>query len=259
MSLSVGILGDAGVRAVAHLVAHAMAHAVAQAAAHAAAHAAAAADVHAGVPLQASAGALAFFTLGLAGGLHCIGMCGPLACLLGRPERTPLSSLGLYHGGRLAAYAMVGVLFASFGAPLRPVLTWPVLAAIAVLPLLLYALRPSDLAPGFLARWHALGARRLRGVAPPVRALGLGLLTPALPCGILYAAAGAAVAAPSAAVGALWMVAFAGGTLPLLVTGQIGFTWAARVRGGAWVPTVRRVAALVAALTLIGFALMGPM
>ncbi|MFN8422302.1 MAG: sulfite exporter TauE/SafE family protein [Anaerolineae bacterium] len=213
----------------------------------------------ASVQAQSAAGALAFFTLGLAGGLHCLGMCGPLACLLGRPERTPLASLGLYHGGRLAAYATVGALFASLGAPLRPVLTWPVLAVIGTLPLLLYALRPSDLAPGMLARWHGAGARRLRGLPPPARALGLGLLTPALPCGILYAAAGSAVAAPGAAVGALWMVAFAAGTLPLLVTGQFGFTWAARVRGGAWVPLVRRVAALVAACTLIGFALMGRM
>lgn len=213
----------------------------------------------AGAAAQATAGMLAFFTLGLAGGLHCLGMCGPLACLLGRPERTPLRSLGLYHGGRLAAYATVGALFASLGAPLRPVLTWPVLAVIGTVPLLLYALRPSAPSPLFLARAHAAGARRLRGLPPPARALGLGLLTPALPCGILYAAAGSAVAAPSAAVGALWMVAFAAGTLPLLVTGQFGFTWAAKVRGGAWVGGVRRAAALLAALTLIGFALMARM
>lgn len=207
----------------------------------------------------AGGGALALFVLGLAGGVHCLGMCGPLACLLGRPERTPLASLALYHGARLVAYATVGAAVASAGAPLRPFLSWPVLAAVGALPLLVYALRPIDLAPGALARLHAAGARRLRGLPPPARALGLGLLTPALPCGMLYAAAGAAVAAPSRAVGALWMVAFAAGTLPLLIVGQVGFTWAARAGHGAFAVPARRMAALIAALTLIGFAWVRPL
>ncbi len=206
---------------------------------------------------QAAAGAAAFFALGLTGGFHCLGMCGPLACLLGRAERTPRTSLGLYHGARFLAYGTVGALFAAFGAPLRPVLSWPVLAAVGILPLLIYALSPVDRFPAFLARWHSAGTRRLRGLPPPARALGLGLLTPALPCGMLYAAAGSAVAAPSAAVGALWMLAFASGTVPLLLLGQVGFSWAGRSRGGAWVPTLRRASALVAAATLLGFAMWG--
>lgn len=206
-----------------------------------------------------AAGAAAFFALGLAAGVHCLGMCGPLACLLGRPERTPFASLGLYHGARMTAYAAVGAAFASIGAPLRPVLSWPVVAAIGTLPLLWYALRPAASAPLFLSRWHGTGARRLRGLPPPARALGLGLLTPLLPCGMLYAAAGAAAAAPSVSAGAGWMIAFAAGTLPLLVLGQAGFTWAARTQRGAWVPLVRRGTALLAALTLIGFALLGTM
>lgn len=206
---------------------------------------------------HAAAGATAFFALGLAGGFHCLGMCGPLACLLGRAERTPRASLGLYHGARFLAYGSVGALFAGLGAPLRPILSWPVLAALGILPLLIYALGPRDRFPGFLARWHAAGARRLRDLPPPARALGLGLLTPALPCGMLYAAAGSAVAAPSAGVGALWMLAFASGTVPLLLLGQIGFSRLGQARGGAWVPALRRVSALVAAATLLGFAVWG--
>ncbi len=206
---------------------------------------------------QAAAGATAFFALGLTGGFHCLGMCGPLACLLGRAERRPMASLGLYHGARFVAYACVGALFAGFGAPLRPVLTWPLLALLGILPLLVFALSPVDRFPTFLARWHGAGARRLRGMPPPARALGLGLLTPALPCGMLYAAAGAAVAAPSAMVGALWMLAFASGTVPLLLLGQLGFSWAGAARGGAWVPALRRASALVAAVTLLGFAIWG--
>ena len=206
---------------------------------------------------HALAGGAAFFGLGLAGGLHCLGMCGPLACLLGRAERTPLASLGLYHGARFLAYGTVGTLIAGLGTPLRPLVSWPLLAALGIVPLLFYAFRPAGELPGLLARWHGAGARRLRGLPPPARALGLGLLTPALPCGMLYAAAGAAVAAPSAVSGGLWMLAFAAGTLPLLLLGQLGFSWAGRTRSGAWVPTLRRASALVAAATLLGFAVWG--
>jgi sulfite exporter TauE/SafE len=204
---------------------------------------------------HALAGGAAFFMLGLGGGLHCMGMCGPLACLLGRPEERPALRLGLYHLGRFSAYATLGALMATLGAPLRPILSWPMLAAFAVLPLLAYAIWPSDRGPAFLARWHSAGARRLIGLPPTARALGLGLLTPALPCGILYMAAGAAVAAPGPAQGALWMLAFASGTLPLVLVGQLGFSWAARRGQGAWLPALRRGSAVLAALTLIGFAI----
>ena len=204
---------------------------------------------------QALAGSATFFALGLGGGLHCMGMCGPLACLLGRPEERPLARLGLYHLGRFTAYASLGAVLAAAGAPLRPLLSWPLLAALAVLPLLAYAISPRDRGPAFLGRWHGAGARRLMGLPPASRALGLGLLTPVLPCGILYTAAGAAVAAPGPGQGALWMASFAAGTLPLVLVGQLGFSWAARRGQGAWLPLLRRGSALLAALTLLGFAI----
>jgi hypothetical protein len=53
------------------------------------------------------------------------------------------------------------------------------------------------------------------------------------------------------------MLAFASGTVPLLLLGQVGFSWAGQARGGAWVPALRRASALVAAATLLGFAVWG--
>jgi sulfite exporter TauE/SafE len=200
---------------------------------------------------HALTGAGAFFALGLAGGMHCAGMCGPLACLLGRPEQQPWGVLGLYHGSRLAAYAAVGATFAALGSPLRPLLSWPVLALLAGLPLLAFAAFGSDGGPGFLTRWHAAGARRLAGLPPWMRGLGLGVLTPALPCGLLYAAAGGAISAPGPLVGAAWLLAFGAGTLPLLLLGQAGFSWAARRGSPRLQQGLRRGAALLAACTLI--------
>jgi hypothetical protein len=207
--------------------------------------------------VHALTGAGAFAMLGLAGGLHCAGMCAPLACLLGRPEERPWPALSLYHGARLAAYAAVGAVFAWVGSPLRPLLSWPLLAAVAVVPLLAYALFGGDGGPAFLARWHAVGARRLTAWPPWLRALGLGALTPALPCGLLYAAAGGAVSAPDPAVGALWLLAFGGGTLPLLLLGQAGFSWAAATGSPLRLERLRRGAALLTACTLLYLSFLG--
>lgn len=203
--------------------------------------------------LHGPAGAASLFLLGLAGGLHCLGMCGPLACLFSRAEERPLARLGLYHAARLSAYAGLGLALGWLGAPLRPVLTWPLLAALAVAPLLAYALWPRDWAPAWIARLYAAGRRGLGGLSPAGRALGLGLLTPALPCGPLYAAALASLAAPSPWTGAAWMAAFGAGTLPLLALGQAGFAWGAGARGGRWARPLRRASAALAAATLVAF------
>ena len=48
--------------------------------------------------------------LGLAGSLHCVGMCGPLMLLLptGKTWRYTLQTQGLYHLGRTATYVALG-------------------------------------------------------------------------------------------------------------------------------------------------------
>jgi len=206
---------------------------------------------------HALAGSGAFFLFGLAGGLHCAGMCGPLACLLGSAERNPFARLGLYHGGRLLAYAAVGATFAALGSPLRPVLTWPLLAALGALPLLAYAFWPRSLALPFVGALHARAARALAGLHPDLRSFALGLLTPGLPCGLLYAAAGSAITAPGWAVGAGWMLAFAAGTLPALALAQGGYALAGRGRGPAFTLGLRRATAALAATTILALSFLG--
>jgi uncharacterized protein len=197
------------------------------------------------------AGAGAFFALGLAGGAHCAGMCGPLSCLLVQPGRSSSPDFVLYHGARLSAYAVLGALAASLGLPLRPFIPWPVLALVACLPLLIYGFSGREGAPGFLGAWHTALAGKLRGLHPVQRALGLGALSPALPCGLLYAAAAAASAAPGWRLGVAWMLAFGSGTLPWLAAAQAGFGLAARSCSPAFVQNLRRGAALLAAMTIL--------
>ncbi len=57
---------------------------------------------------------LAGVLLGLAGSLHCIGMCGPLVLILPFQSESKLSGLFqslLYHVGRVFVYVMMGLLF----------------------------------------------------------------------------------------------------------------------------------------------------
>ncbi|HPG11969.1 MAG TPA: sulfite exporter TauE/SafE family protein, partial [Chitinophagaceae bacterium] len=59
------------------------------------------------------AGLLAGFTLGAAGSLHCIGMCGPISLALpvahfSKSKR--LLALFLYQAGRILTYSFLGLL-----------------------------------------------------------------------------------------------------------------------------------------------------
>ncbi len=55
--------------------------------------------------------------LGLAGSLHCVGMCGPIALALPRPTNPGALIPGrlLYNIGRMLTYAGLGLLFGWMG------------------------------------------------------------------------------------------------------------------------------------------------
>lgn len=195
---------------------------------------------------------------GLAGSLHCIGMCGPLVAGL-HPGPGRGRSLGVdtaaYHLGRLWSYMLLGLLAGTLGSSLRWALAgrrWVALvfgAAILVNGVaLLLSLRSTttSVVAGRLARglrrvlgWSGLHGRR--GFAP--RFL-VGVLMGWLPCGLLYAMLVPAAALPSPPWSALAMGAFGLGTVPSLVAVAAVRRWAT--------PAVRSHArALVAVLLLV--------
>jgi hypothetical protein len=58
------------------------------------------------------------FIMGLAGSLHCVGMCGPIAMSLPLQEKTTLGKLTgslLYNTGRITTYAAFGLVFGLIG------------------------------------------------------------------------------------------------------------------------------------------------
>lgn len=166
--------------------------------------------------------------------LHCVGMCGPIACGLGtlaKSEGERLTAASLYHGSRLLAYALIG---AAFGALGGKAYTWfkgyfdsPVvlLPWVLVLVLLVMAcgLDKRIPRPAILNRFTARARLNACRLSAFKGATVMGLLTPFLPCGPLYLVFVAALSAGSAAKGAEALLAFGLGTVPLLWLAQHQF------------------------------------
>lgn len=170
----------------------------------------------------------AAFIAGLVTSLHCLGMCGPLACSWAVAKGRNASFLrdtACYHGARLTAYALVGAVAGAVGSqPLRwfqhgsgVLVPWLLVVVFAVVGLGLDAWLPK---PALLTRPMARIRFKAMQLDSMARALVIGLATPLLPCGPLYMMFTLAMANGSAARGAEFSAAFGLGTLPLLALGQ---------------------------------------
>ncbi|WP_224364483.1 sulfite exporter TauE/SafE family protein [Hyalangium versicolor] len=173
-------------------------------------------------------GALGAFTVGLTGSVHCLMMCGPLACaaLPSVPGPQRRKAVLAYQGGRITAYAALGGALGALGSgvartldvSVHPALPWLMAAALVASALELgKRLRPL---PGLS---HLVGAlsRVSAKFSFTGRAGAMGALTPLLPCGLLYGVFAAALASGSFTGGALLLGAFALGGLPALLGAQL--------------------------------------
>jgi len=191
---------------------------------------------------------LGFFLAGLAGSLHCIGMCGPiLTAIAGVDRRAELTLNGRgvapaaagaaadllwYHAGRLSTYAMLGALAGALGAKLREAIwlgslqNWLGVAAgaFALLVAAIMILRPatgcsrafeSRNANHPLARAFAF-LRTLAAQTTPSSRFLLGAIMGFIPCGLVYLMLAAVAATGHPLAAALGMIAFGLGTLPAL-------------------------------------------
>lgn len=171
---------------------------------------------------------------------HCTGMCGPLVGAVALAQggklgggRALLPAFLVYHLGRLAAYALIGAFFGLLGGALAgAVQARTIQGALALGVGLLMALLGLGLA-GWLptARWVESGRlagfitgrlRALLGRHDAGSRLLMGMVNGLLPCGPVYAIALGGIAAGSLWRGALAMLLFGAGTLPLLLALGLG-------------------------------------
>lgn len=164
------------------------------------------------------------FILGLVGSLHCAGMCGPLALALPQTGDRPASFFAgraAYNLGRIVTYCALGLVFGLIGKTLllAGIQRWVSIALGVALLIGLFASRK-------LALWRpitavvdrvksAMGAL-LRGRSFDAL-LVLGLLNGLLPCGLVYVACAGATATGGLFKGALYMLAFGAGTVPMML------------------------------------------
>ncbi|MFZ1806491.1 MAG: sulfite exporter TauE/SafE family protein [Cyclobacteriaceae bacterium] len=164
--------------------------------------------------------------MGLAGGLHCVGMCGPL--VLAATAKNPFAGSKLiYNLGRVLTYGLLGILAGSVGGliqitPIQNVFAY-VLGGLFLLmgfgaisgvhiPLL------SSVIHRFTNWLKATFGNFLQGKK---NIFFLGMLNGLLPCGLTYLALTYCFTLDSFVEGFLFMVIFGLGTIPVMV----GLLW----------------------------------
>jgi sulfite exporter TauE/SafE len=170
------------------------------------------------------------FLGGLAGSLHCVGMCGgfPLALARAAPSRNLIRQL-LYNIGRLNTLVFIGALSGALGAAvvaagpvrrLEQVLaivagTFMIVVGLEVLGVLAQiTTRGAALAQATVGRMLG-GVMRSRSLAAP---LALGVFNACLPCQLIYAFAARAASTASVTEGMLTMLCFGLGTVPAMLS-----------------------------------------
>lgn len=172
--------------------------------------------------------------MGLAGGPHCVAMCGAACAGIGRASSgANTRSMWIFQAGRVLGYSALGAAVAAsmqglgwlsvHSEALRPVWTlFHVAAAMLGLMLLWRARQPVWLESGARAVWlkvrSAAGALT-GGAASGAAPLLLGALWSLLPCGLLYSALLVAALTSSMLEGAAVMALFALGSSVSLMAG----------------------------------------
>lgn len=194
------------------------------------------------------------FLTGLAGSLHCVGMCGPIALALpvgGMSSLKATLARLTYNFGRIISYAVLGLLFGTFGKGLFVAGFQQKVSIIAGLMLLLMFI-PARF-------WHFLS---FQGVITRLKMhlgkhlrkrsfanfLMLGLLNGLLPCGFVYLGLAGALAMATPTEGSLYMVFFGLGTVPAMLSVSTLAHWVtARFRTWVthWMPTFGLVLAFI--------------
>ena len=192
------------------------------------------------------------FVAGMAGSMHCVGMCGGFACALAPDPRGRAATLRrhmLYNGARVFTYCFLGAVAGWAGGEL---LTSPAQRLLAIVSgalmvfigLQFFGWFPHARLPGGPPRAAmpagtvgVVNAAALRALLKSPRRsapLAFGVLNGFLPCPLVYAFAAQAASSGGALPGLGVMLAFGLGTFPaMLIMGGAGTWLRARPASGA--------------------------
>ena len=168
------------------------------------------------------------FLIGLLTGTHCIAMCGGIMLSQTGAAVSPIRAAAEYNTGRIVSYTVMGAVFGSLGMVISYTMQVKSIAftmigiLVALIGINMWGLLPGlrSLMPQQSSYCSVTAGARRRFASRP---LIVGLLTGVMPCGSMYAMWLFAMSGGSAGRGALVMLAFALGTVPLmLLFGSLG-------------------------------------
>ncbi|MDO9593608.1 MAG: sulfite exporter TauE/SafE family protein [Lutibacter sp.] len=164
---------------------------------------------------------------GLAGGFHCIGMCGPIAFIIpvNRESKTSLVfQTFLYHFGRILSYSIIGLLFGFVGKGLYLAGFQQRLSILMGVIMIVTILTPVSVFNKYnfsKPLYKIIGKVKYNlGIylnKKTNKALfSIGFFNGFLPCGLVYIAVIGSISTGSPVQGALYMALFGVGTIPMM-------------------------------------------
>lgn len=164
---------------------------------------------------------------GFFGGVHCLGMCGPIAFALPVDRTNKVRGFFqnlVYQFGRLITYALMGLVFGTLGKGLSLAGLQQYLSIIMGAMMIIVVLWPSkklgSLGLTSFVYKHIGSIKSKLGQLLQKRdtktLFVIGLLNGALPCGLVYMALIGAIASGNSVEGAIYMFIFGLGTIPFM-------------------------------------------
>lgn len=177
------------------------------------------------------------FLIGLAGSLHCLGMCGPLATAVSRGKNIS------YNIGRVFTYGLLGVIVSFIGVGLNMIGLQQVVSVVAGVVMLFVAVtKVRTITPSFIVKFMMNVRSRFK--LPPVLS---GMLNGILPCGMTLVALSYCVSMPGPVEGFVAMAMFGLGTVPAMFTFSY-FSKSVLKR----IPNIQTALMIISAIFLIG-------
>lgn len=204
------------------------------------------------------------FVLGIMGSFHCAGMCGPIAVALPLHGNTIAQKIfggTLYNIGRTITYGIMGALFGMLGQGIH-LLGFQqnvsvIMGAFMIISVLFPALFRNQYNPD-KSLFSLVGKlKKTIGKLFAVRSFQslffIGLLNGLLPCGLVYIAIAGAIGTGNTAEGAVYMILFGLGTIPMM----LGISLAGNVLGLAVRQKINKIIPVLVVVVGLLFILRG--
>lgn len=162
--------------------------------------------------------------MGLAGSLHCVGMCSPLVMAVTNNSSRVSANRVVYNAGRILTYSILGMIAASVGFVI-PIFKFQNLVSMALgIALFLIGLGTLKTHIPLLSNFIGRQTTKLKIIYSKflqrkslVSVLFLGTLNGLLPCGLIYIALTYCLTLQSPMQGFVFMSLFGAGTLPVML------------------------------------------